>query len=193
MVLLLLSLLLSTGKYDIGQTSEVNIGSKAQGWNSFSNNLVDTRLYSSGSSVSNKYLLDGKLYRGCKCSVRLRNPVFSAINDGWSTSTMKLSNFFTPDVVPFVFLPPAKNSLRSFMWCFFKCLIALVALYVARELPPLWITACKHCIFLSCFAVFLVWNISTQWTCWLATVLLNASLLTGCKLWNGFPEQGRVS
>ena len=73
--------LLSTGKYDIGQTSVVKLRGGAPF--NFSANLVDTRLYSSGSTVLNNYLLDGKLYRGCKCSIRLRNPVFSTTDNGW--------------------------------------------------------------------------------------------------------------
>ena len=55
---------------DIGQTSEVQksvVKLRAGTPFNFSANLVDTRLYSSGSAVSNKYLLDGKLYRGTMC------------------------------------------------------------------------------------------------------------------------------
>ena len=32
-------------------------------------------------------------------------------------------------------------SVLSYPGCHFKCLLALVVLYIARELPPLWITA----------------------------------------------------
>ena len=56
--------LLSVGKYDIEQTSEVQISVvklRTRTPFSFSANLVDTQLYSSDSAVFNKYLLDGKL------------------------------------------------------------------------------------------------------------------------------------
>ena len=87
---------------------------------------------------------------------------FSTTDNSWSLSMMKLSNFsvlplaFTLSAgslpcfwndsrsdswqLPSFFCPLAKYSLCSFTWCFFKCLIALMVLYVARKLPPLWIT-----------------------------------------------------
>lgn len=62
---------------DIGQTSVPLSVVKLRAGTTFnlSANLVDTWLYSS--TVSDKYILDGKLYLGCKCSINSCFPPIS--------------------------------------------------------------------------------------------------------------------
>ena len=117
------------------------------------------------------YFLDGISYRGSICSIRLRKPIFSTTERGWSSCTMKLSTF---SVIPLAFGLSAESfphffnasvifcrvccggcsrlsSSYSVGWRFSRCLRKLVVLYEETLFPPLG-TSASH---ISHFAVLL--------------------------------------